>query len=63
MFAALNGAHNQTLVSAALERFDRRKIRVCGLSCAPKWRAFHMSFVMQVPRPDFEWHEMREMCR
>ena len=34
-----------------------------GLSCAPKWRAFHTSFVMQVPRPDFEWHEMREMCR
>ena len=34
-----------------------------GLSCAPKWRAFHKSVVMQVPRPDFKWHEMREMCR
>ena len=61
MFAALNGAHNQTLVSAALERFDCRNSR--GLVMRAKVARIPHVICHEVPPTDFESHEMREMCR
>ena len=58
MFAALNGAHGQTLVSAALERFDRRKSHTAllgeGPARIPRWRG------RGLPRPRENRHAIMQ---
>ena len=62
MFAALNGAHNQTLVSAALERFDCRNSRTAA--CHARQSGAHSTNLLHARSPDPISNEMRnEMCR
>ena len=50
MFAALNGAHNQTLVSAALERFDCRNSRTAA--CHARQSGAHSTRHLACRSPD-----------